>query len=467
MSPVYPYLYKNSAARSADFEGKGVCGLILTNPNPKNMFMKRVLAIGLGLLAWSWAGASVADTLFRCHARGGLPNVARMVRDTARVGVAYFGGSITEQNGWRVKNFDYLTKRYPQTRFEQINAAMGGTGSLLGVLRMDRDVLARNPDLVFVEFAVNDSSTPDEEVCRTVEGIVRKIWGRNPECDICFVYTTTEAILDKAGTERLHNTVMTMERVADYYGIPSVYLPYTAIELLRQGKLVMKGAGERVSAVSGESLNEEAEAKDAVICFSPDGVHLYLNTGHELYHGVLVGALEQMLSEPGGLVAHVLGEPIDSVGYQFTHRMAVGEMSPSGSWTNIPKDSSLYRRYSGRFDELWVREVGATLEFTFKGRSLICYDVISPEGCRLELEVDGEKRWVERFDGYCTYARLHFAELVSGLDPAREHRVRIRVSDEGLDKRQVLFEQNRADLDAHPKKYAPVRWYLNSIFAVE
>lgn len=250
-------------------------------------------------MTWSWAGASVADTLFRCHARGGLPNVARMVRDTARVGVAYLGGSITEQNGWRVKNFDYLTKRYPQTRFEQINATMGGTGSLLDVLRMDRDVLERNPILVFVEFAVNDASTPDVEVCRTVEGIVRKIWGRSPECDIYFVYTTTEAILGKVGTERLHNTVMTMERVPDYYGIPSVYLPYTTIELPRQGKLVMKGTGERVSAVSDESLNEEAEAKDAVICFSSDGVHLYLNTGHELYHGVLVGALEQMLSEPG------------------------------------------------------------------------------------------------------------------------------------------------------------------------
>ena len=34
---------------------------------------------------------------------------------------------------------------------------MGGTGSDLGVFRLQHDVLRQRPDLVFIEFAVNDA----------------------------------------------------------------------------------------------------------------------------------------------------------------------------------------------------------------------------------------------------------------------------------------------------------------------
>ena len=51
---------------------------------------------------------------------------------------------------------------------------------------MDSDVLAKNPDLVFVEFAVNDSQTDSLEIVRSMEGIVRKIRNHSDHVDICF-----------------------------------------------------------------------------------------------------------------------------------------------------------------------------------------------------------------------------------------------------------------------------------------
>lgn len=79
---------------------------------------------------------------------------------------------------------------------------------------------------------------------------------------------------------------------------------------------------------------------------------------------------------------------------------------------------------------------------------------------------DGKKYFVNRFDGYCTYARYHYMELVSGLNPDKERRVHIKVTDEGLDKENILFENNRKDFYANPKKYEKVHWLLNSIFII-
>ena len=107
--------------------------------------------------------------------RGGLPNFYRKLHDGKDVRIAYFGGSITAQNGWRVQSLDYFRKLFQNAEISQINAAIGGTGSDLGVFRLDADVLAHKPDLVFVEFAVNDAGARPLNIRRSMEGIVRQI----------------------------------------------------------------------------------------------------------------------------------------------------------------------------------------------------------------------------------------------------------------------------------------------------
>src|SRR5260221_612405 len=90
------------------------------------------------------------------QSRTGLPNFFAKVHAGKPVTVAYFGGSITAANGWRPKTFAWLHERYPKVAFTEVNAAIGGTGSDLGAFRLGHDVLSHKPDLVFVEFAVND-----------------------------------------------------------------------------------------------------------------------------------------------------------------------------------------------------------------------------------------------------------------------------------------------------------------------
>ena len=127
--------------------------------------------------------------------RGGLGNVLAKLKGDGAANIAYFGGSITAQAGWRVKTLEWFRDTWPAAKVTEINAAIGGTGSDLGVFRCGQDVLAHKPDFVFVEFAVNDGGAAPDSIYRTMEGIVRQIWRANPETDICFVYTIHKAFI--------------------------------------------------------------------------------------------------------------------------------------------------------------------------------------------------------------------------------------------------------------------------------
>ena len=102
-----------------------------------------------------FAGKVVA---VECRPRQGVGRVMEKIRAGEPVKIAYFGGSITEMDGWRRFSREWLQARYPACTFSEIQAAIGGTGSRMGVFRFAQDVLDKKPDLIFVEFATNDAS---------------------------------------------------------------------------------------------------------------------------------------------------------------------------------------------------------------------------------------------------------------------------------------------------------------------
>ncbi len=103
------------------------------------------------------------------------------------VTVAFIGGSITQGAGAipiHTKCYAYLTfqglcritGRGTEDNLHYSKAGVGGTPSELGMLRYERDVLkdgAAEPDIVVVEFAVNDEG--DETKGECYDSLVRKI----------------------------------------------------------------------------------------------------------------------------------------------------------------------------------------------------------------------------------------------------------------------------------------------------
>lgn len=109
-------------------------------------------------------------------------------RDGKDVSLAYIGGSITEGGGYNPNSACYaevsataFAKTYGVDEGKNvhfINAGMSGTSSDIGIIRYKRDVVGRlpegssHPDILFIEFAVNDSG------CETgggaYEGLIRQ-----------------------------------------------------------------------------------------------------------------------------------------------------------------------------------------------------------------------------------------------------------------------------------------------------
>ena len=149
---------------------------------PQRLWCPTVLLTTLALTLSATAAAPqfqpVSAELVR--ARDGLGNVIKKLDTGQEVKIAYFGGSITAASGWRVQTLKWFAEHFTQAKVNEINAAIGGTGSDLGAFRLGHDVLQHDPDLLFVEFAVNDGGAPPERIWQAMEGIVRQTWAANP-----------------------------------------------------------------------------------------------------------------------------------------------------------------------------------------------------------------------------------------------------------------------------------------------
>jgi len=399
-------------------------------------------------------------------ARGGLPNFFAKAEKGGPVKIAYLGGSITAQNGWRVQSRAWLQKQFPQAQISEINAAIGGTGSDLGVFRVGADALKGRPDLLFVEFAVNDAGATPDRIRKAMEGIVRKTWRELPRTDICFVYTVTARDTPGVAAGKMSRSASVMEEVADRYGIPSIHFGIEVARLEKEGKLVMKSSDAPMTRVSGDELNAQPKMPvDAQgrILFSKDGVHPYPETGHVLYTQALERSFGKMRATgtPG---AHILGAPLAVDNWESAREVMIdqGVVAGGPAAKLDPKTDAVARAFAGRLPVLWRLEPGASLHFRFKGMKVSIYDLLGPDGATLEVTVDGKSRKLAWFDGYCTYRRLGTLGVADNL-PDAVHEVTVTVLPEKPDKRKILFDRNRADFEKSPEKYAPTVWYAGAI----
>ena len=403
-----------------------------------------------------------------CTARGGLPNFFAKLKAGKDVKIAYLGGSITAQNGWRVLSREWFQKQYPKAKVEGIHAAIGGTGSNLGVFRVERDVLVKKPDLLFIEFAVNDGGASPEQIRKSMEGIIRKTWKALPDCDICFVYTITARDIKGLQQGKMKRSASTMEEIADFYNIPTIHMGIEAAKLEKEGKLVMKAQMAEMDRVSGDALNVSSKVatdEKGRICFSKDGVHPYTNTGHVLYMKAIIRSMDK-IKDTGKTGPHKVGEAQTPGNWEGATIVPLTKAQMTGSWTKLdPKKDKLARTFQSRLPELWKAEPGAALKFKFKGTKAAIYQLIGPGCGYLEVNVDGKKRKVKAIDRYCTYYRLSTMNLLWD-GPDGMHDVEIKVLPDEIDKSKVLFKRNLGDLEKNPKKYEKKDWYAGAIFLI-
>ena len=405
-----------------------------------------------GLLLAFLARAGLSEPVYKqvraklvCQ-RGGMPNVLAKLSAGREVAVGYLGGSITAQSGWRVMTLKWFQQTYPKANVREINAAIGGTPCGLGVFRLHQDVLRHKPDLVFVEFAVNDGGTRAEDIWRAMEGIVRQIWKQDPAIDICYVYTIyTRGMPNDYAKGFCPRSTSAMEMVADHYDIPSINMGMRVVELQQAGKLIYK---PQIDPKTKKPL----PAGDKIV-FANDDCHPRPE-GHKVYTDVITKAIASMasLGRPG---PRAIKKPFIADNWEAAKIVPLRKAMLTDGWKKLGVDKGLGKRFAKYMPEMWEAvKPGEKIRFRFRGSKVLLYDLLGPDGAQAIITVDGKRRDkpAKRFDSFCTYHRIATLSVADNLAADKVHTVEIEIHPDQPD-RSIVTNREKSKKHFNPKKY--------------
>lgn len=304
--------------------------------------------------------------------RGGLANCARTFTQTRTGRVAFLGGSITANPGWRDSVCAYLQRRFPQTHFEFVAAGIASTGSTPGAFRLRQDVLSKGRvDLLFEEAAVNDETNGYSagEQIRGMEGIVRHARLANPATDVVLMYFVDP---DKMASYRrgvVPGVIRMHDSVAAHYDVPALDLAREVTERIDRGEFTWEG-----------------DFKD--LHPSPFGQNIYYRSIRAL--------LEECWRDidlAGPPVAHPLPAALDAGSYFHGDYADIHRAVPVKGWSIVerwhPSDSLETRAGYVDVPVLEAVEPGAEVTLPFTGNAIgICVAAGKDAGI-IEYAIDG------------------------------------------------------------------------------
>ena len=104
--------------------------------------------------------------------------------------VAYLGGSITEGKNYSSPFSAYVQETFANGSFTEVNAGLSGTSSVVGLVRSERDVASKSPDIIFLEFSVNDHE--GELYKKAYESLVKKFLSLPNEPAVAIIITRSK-----------------------------------------------------------------------------------------------------------------------------------------------------------------------------------------------------------------------------------------------------------------------------------
>ena len=372
--------------------------------------------------------------------RDGISNFFEKLSSSAEpICIAYLGGSITAGAGaskpelcYRSRLTSYLKNQLPSREIKEVNAALGGTGSFLGAFRVNKDCIEQNPDLVLIEFAVNDAGESEKNCIAYMEGIVRQIWTAKPTTDIVFIYTTTEGWFEVYKNNQMPLSVKAQEKLADYYGIPSINVGKSAALMINSGKW---GKGE----------------------FASDGVHP-TDACYEVYADTIVEcgklAFEKFVRKSANFPPKrsPLIPSLSAVPLEPARMIPAENVQLKGNWKLNVKSPS------GYFPSVIESETpGDEIVLHFTGSCIGYFDVRGPDSGTITYSIDNSD-WttLENFDRWAkNFSRSHCVKLAEGLAQSKRHALYIKIADSQPDGSKGKFFRPGYFLVSSPEPAIP------------
>ncbi len=344
----------------------------------------------------------------------GLKNTYAKLKAGEEVNIFYFGGSLvngttaTPGNCFRELTGKWLERNFPNATINNYNVAYGGTGTWLGLHRMYDEILSKEPDLVFIEFALNDlhEYVSPKDASMQLETIIRTIRKQAPDCDIVNLISTQEtAIYDLITDDLPFSQAIAHIEIADAYNVPTLNIGHALADHLYQE------AGYNYSEIWKDYMYDSCHP---------------LDKGHKIYANVIEEYLESQLingNHNGKIVNHTIPNLVNDylhdgdmqyidvdenlINQSFAFGGKDFEYEQFSNGIGIFKDGAVGDRSTSRFV---VKFTGTELSMLYKTSTNFNGFVVT---------VDGED--------YFAVKHKNVAVLVSGIEYG-EHTAEIRFS---------------------------------------
>ncbi len=132
--------------------------------------------------------------------KGDVSRIVKLIEKAEKgeqITIAFLGGSITQgcnstvyEKCYVELTYNWFKEKFDNVNVKHINAGVGATGSLIGVHRVDRHIINQNPDIVFVDAAVNDD---EDYSCKVAyESVIRKLLSSPSKPAVVEVFMTMD-----------------------------------------------------------------------------------------------------------------------------------------------------------------------------------------------------------------------------------------------------------------------------------
>lgn len=370
-----------------------------------------------------------------------FPNLKKKITFDDDIVIGYLGGSLTEGGAtWQNGVNEFFEEKYPEATVTAYNAGIGGTGSDMGAYRYERDILSHEPDIVFIDFAVNDTGKTEAASKEYMENIVRKSLEADHAPYLVFLYTPQAVDKDSTLYTSWKNGVIWKEEIARYYGIKSINIydyMYADFEAQKEANSALT-----FSDYLGNSGY-----------YKTDSGEYNVHGGYEKYKEAILKELNESFascftkpeSRSGYCVSSVIND-----NYEYID-VSSERLSFSGNWTKYTADN----KYSGGNDLhdiaakdygypyfpngiMQTVENGSSFSFTTKAGAtgVMLSHISSTAGASASVYVDNEKKGT--FTCYSPYHKMNYTSAwVEVPNDGEEHNVEIKV--DGIDSEFTVF----------------------------
>lgn len=346
--------------------------------------------------------------------REGLPHFYKALNQKQAVTVAFLGGSITHNSGWRDKISKYLKERFPKNTFTFINAGIPSLGSLPHAFRFEQDVLKKgNPDLLFVEAAVNDHTNETDSLTqiRALEGIVRHARKSNPAMDIVLMsFADTDKTADyQRGIIPLE--IKNHETIANHYVLPSINL-----------------AKEVADRLQASEFSWEYDFKD--LHPSPFGQEIYYQSIKHLINE----SYKNFISDNSvSSISSQLPKWLEPKNFEGGKYVSISEAKLKNGWKLIenwqPSDGVGTRSGFVNCPVLEANAQDAELSLTFTGNAVGIGLVSGPDAGEVLYSIDnGPYQSLDLYTQWSHVLHLPWYKLFAANLSDKEHTMHLKVS---------------------------------------